>query len=108
MFHWFLKSATGKPFLDWDCAWDFANLAAITASASMEEQIDRDDNSDDGTHGRRHGVVKGPQAGRAAEVMLVFYENHKSEKDVEAFIERNLDLRSIREMAVTVYQTKKF
>ena len=39
MCQWFLKSATDKQFVDWDCAWDFANLAAITASASMEDKI---------------------------------------------------------------------
>ena len=107
MFHWFLKSATGKPFLDWDCAWDFANLAAITASASMEEHIARNDNSHDGTLGRRHRWSGDFNAGRAAEVMLVFYENRKSENDVEAFIEQNLDLSNIREMAVIQFTKRK-
>ena len=107
MCQWFLKSATGKPFLDWDCAWDFANLAAITASASMEEQIAGMTTAmmelvEDSTEWSRD-----LNAGRAAEVMLVFYENHKSENDVEAFIEQNLDLSNIREMAVTQFTKRK-
>jgi len=107
MFQWFLKSAPGKQFLDWDCAWDFAILAAITASPSMEEQIVAMTTAmmeliEDGT-----SWSKDFNAGRAAEVMLTFYENHKSEKDVEAFIEQNLDLSNIREMAVTQFTKRK-
>ena len=107
MFEWFLKSATHKRFVDWDCAWDFANLAAITASPSTEEKIVAMTTALTELTGDSTQWSKDFNARRAAEVMLVFYENHKSEKDVEAFIEQNLDLSNIREMAVTQFIKRK-
>jgi uncharacterized Zn finger protein len=101
MFNWFLKSASNKKFLGWDCSWDFAKLAAVTAPSAdaepkiiaMTEAIAR--SSDHGSE-----WIEKYEIEQSAEVILAFYQTHKSENDVESFIADNIELSNIRALAV--------
>lgn len=109
MFSWFLKSASNKKFLGWDCSWDFAKLAAVTAPGAaaedkivaMTESIARNS-----THGSE--PVEKYEIEQSAEVLLAFYQTYKSDKDVEAFVTENIELANIRALAVNrlVHQGK--
>ncbi|MEI9921125.1 MAG: SWIM zinc finger family protein [Bacteroidota bacterium] len=110
MFSWFLKAASHKKFLGWDCSWDFAKLAAITApSAGAEQRIVAMTESiaRNSTHGSE--PIEKYEIEQSAEVMLAFYQTHKSEKDVESFMAENIELANIRALTVNrLVQQDKF
>lgn len=101
MCKWFIKTAPKADFTTWDCAWDLAHMAAILSASSqgsvVEGLVTKMANSgNDSEWGREFS------AQRATEVMLTFYHHHKSEKEVNEFIEDNLEYSSIRERAVRI------
>ncbi len=106
MYKWFIKSAAREDFVATDCAWDFAHLAATLASPAQEGAVEElvmkmSNNGPDYDWARLY------RSQRATEVMFTFYFYHKSEEDVERFINENLEVSSIREKAVRSAVEKK-
>lgn len=99
MFKWFMQSAPKADFAGWDCAWDFAHLAATLASPKQEDVIEdlvtKMVNQTGDSEWRTDFASE-----RATEVMYTFSLYHKTDEELERFIDDNLEVTSIREQAV--------
>jgi hypothetical protein len=94
-----IKKSTSAGMRGLDHAWEFAELAAELASSEDEQQIKKmivalkKD-------GKGNDFIEVYSAERAANILLQYFFNNKTEKEVEDFIDQNLKFHSVREVAI--------
>jgi hypothetical protein len=90
-----IKKSTSAGMRGSDHAWEFAELAAELASSEDEQQIKKMIVALK-KEGKGNDFIEGYSAERAANTLLHYFFNNKTEKEVDDFIDQNLKFHSVR------------
>jgi hypothetical protein len=95
-----IKLGTSTRLRGSDHAWQFAELAASLAGSEDEDQIKKMIVALK-QEGKGNDFIEWYSAERAANTLLHYFFNNKSEKEVNDFIDQNLKFHSIRKIAIS-------
>jgi hypothetical protein len=94
-----IKKSTSANLRGSDFGWEYAEVATELASSQHEDQI-RKMIVNLKQEGKGNEFIEWYSAERAATILLHFFFNTKSLKEVEAFIDQNLKFHSIKKIAI--------
>lgn len=94
-----IKKSTSAGIRGSDHAWEFAELAAELASGDDEQQIKKMILALK-KEGKGNDFIEGYSAERAANTLLHYFFNNKTEREIDDFIDQNLKFHSVRKVAI--------
>ena len=94
-----IKKSTSAGMRGFDHAWEFAELAAELANSEDEQQIKKMIVALK-KEGKGNDFMEEYSAERAANALLYYFFNNKTETEIEDFIDQNLKFHSIRKVAI--------
>ena len=94
-----IKKSTSASMRGFDHSWEFADLAAELASSEQEQEIKKMIITLK-KEGKGDDFIEWYSQERAANILLHFFFNHKTEREILDFIDQNLRFYSIRKVAI--------
>lgn len=94
-----IKKSTSASMRGGDHSWEFAELAAELASSEQEQEIKKMIITLK-KEGKGNDFIERYSHERAANVLLHYFFNHKTEREILDFIDQNLGFYSIRKVAI--------